>query len=94
MIMLTVFVLMALTNAGVMMDTLEMAAEDFVKARFVPKLLIVVLKIITIADMNECISSSGNTTCDVNAFCNNTIGGHTCQCLPGFEGNGSYCSKL
>lgn len=48
--------------------------------------------IMIIADVNECILSSN--MCDVNAFCNNTFGGYTCQCLPGFRENGLNCGKL
>ena len=40
-------------------------------------------------DIDECAGNSDN--CHVNATCSNTVGGFTCQCNEGFEGNGTHC---
>ncbi len=36
-------------------------------------------------DINEC--STGAFVCLVNSHCNNTIGGYTCVCNPGYSGD-------
>ncbi|XP_017878833.1 nidogen-1 isoform X2 [Ceratina calcarata] len=43
-------------------------------------------------DVNEC--SAGNHMCSPDAQCFNQEGGHTCQCRPGFSGDGRTCEKL
>ena len=43
----------------------------------------------TFTDVNECELQVGS--CDENANCTNTDGGHNCYCLPGYSGNGTYC---
>ncbi|KAJ8969010.1 hypothetical protein NQ317_007371 [Molorchus minor] len=40
-------------------------------------------------DTNEC--QIGQHECDYNAQCINVIGSYTCQCNPGFEGDGFSC---
>jgi len=35
--------------------------------------------------------SGSCTACDINARCSQATRPFACQCLPGFEGNGSYC---
>ena len=41
-------------------------------------------------DVDECVQGSDN--CNVNANCSNMVGGFTCSCLPGYEGDGVlYC---
>ena len=45
------------------------------------------------ADVDECQPAREND-CDVNASCENTMGSYTCQCLPGFSGNGINCSDI
>ena len=39
---------------------------------------------------DECTTNSH--TCDVNAFCQNTAGSHTCSCKAGYTGVGTTCS--
>ena len=46
------------------------------------------LKIIAIADIDECMAATDN--CD-NANCDNTIGSFTCSCNQGYSGNGVNC---
>ena len=29
--------------------------------------------------------------CDVNAYCENTIGSYDCVCVDGYIGNGTFC---
>ena len=41
------------------------------------------------SDIDECETSIHS--CDVNAFCNNTIGSYICTCNPGYFGNGKSC---
>ena len=41
-------------------------------------------------DIDECSNNTDN--CDVNAFCNNTMGSHNCTCNPGYTGNGTWCT--
>ena len=43
----------------------------------------------TATDINEC--EQGGHNCDVNAQCNNTVGGFECHCDDGFTGNGTHC---
>ena len=40
-------------------------------------------------DIDECTANTDN--CHVNAICTNTIGSYTCQCMTGYEGNGTHC---
>ena len=41
------------------------------------------------ADIDECL----NVTCaDENALCVNTVGSFSCQCNPGYTGDGQNCS--
>ncbi len=40
-------------------------------------------------DLSVC--GTGNQTCHVNATCTDTDEGYTCECNPGFAGNGTYC---
>lgn len=42
------------------------------------------------ADINEC--SDGTSTCHSDAICINQVGSFSCQCKPGFSGNGYYCT--
>ena len=41
-------------------------------------------------DIDECASKTDS--CDVNAFCNNTVGSHNCTCNRGYSGNGQTCT--
>ncbi|XP_054262351.1 nidogen isoform X2 [Macrosteles quadrilineatus] len=43
-------------------------------------------------DINEC--QSGSHTCDENALCINEIGSFSCQCRPGYSGNGFSCQAI
>ena len=43
------------------------------------------------SDVDECSDSSLNK-CQENATCTNTIGGYTCTCNNGLEGNGTSCT--
>ena len=43
-----------------------------------------------ILDIDEC--SNGSHKCDVNAYCTNTDGSHSCFCKEGFTGDGRSCS--
>ena len=42
-----------------------------------------------ILDTNECTTNTSD--CDTNAMCTNTIGGFTCTCNNGYDGNGTTC---
>ncbi|KAI8506775.1 hypothetical protein Bbelb_152160 [Branchiostoma belcheri] len=43
------------------------------------------------ADVDEC---SERRTCDVHATCINTDGSYSCQCAPGYEGDGHTCTEI
>ena len=44
-------------------------------------------------DIDECVL--GTYMCDVNAYCENTIGSYDCVCVDGYVKNGTFCmSKL
>lgn len=43
-------------------------------------------------DIDEC--SQGSHTCDVNAYCNNTVGSYRCTCKPHYYGNGEICKTF
>ena len=40
-------------------------------------------------DMDECDTDNGG--CSSAASCTNTIGSYTCECLPGYSGDGFTC---
>lgn len=42
-------------------------------------------------DINEC--QAGRYVCDINAECLNEVGKYSCQCNPGFEGDGRSCRR-
>ncbi|KAI2665433.1 Protein kinase C-binding protein NELL2 [Labeo rohita] len=44
------------------------------------------------SEHDECVR--GLNTCDENALCFNTVGGHSCSCKPGYVGNGTVCRAL
>ena len=44
-------------------------------------------------DIDECADDSTND-CDTNADCTNIDGGFTCECKPGWEGDGKTCTGL
>ena len=41
------------------------------------------------SDINECQT---DTPCHSNAWCNNTDGSYTCECVPGYSGDGFNCT--
>ena len=41
-------------------------------------------------DVDDCTEMTDN--CDVNAYCNNTVGSFNCTCNSGFTGNGTTCA--
>lgn len=43
----------------------------------------------SLLERDECVQ--GINTCDENALCFNTVGGHSCSCKPGYVGNGTVC---
>ena len=43
-------------------------------------------------DVDEC--ATGENDCDPNARCENTFGGYSCVCLPGFDGDGRSCEEV
>lgn len=40
-------------------------------------------------DVDEC---AGDNECHANAQCTNTLGGYTCACRDGYEGDGRNCT--
>ncbi len=43
-----------------------------------------------VSDFDEC-NTVGHNNCDVNAICENTVGGFTCTCNTGYNGDGVSC---
>ena len=41
-------------------------------------------------DIDECFNGTDN--CSSSALCINTVGNYTCDCLPGFTGDGLNCT--
>ena len=46
--------------------------------------------LIHLSDEDEC--ALGTHSCDVNAYCNNTMGSYNCTCYPEYTGNGTSCT--
>ena len=46
----------------------------------------------TCSDIDEC--ADGLDDCDVNADCNDTLGGFECTCIAGWKGNGTFCENM
>ena len=42
------------------------------------------------SDFDECANNTDD--CDVNAYCNNTVGSFNCTCNSGYTGNGTACA--
>ena len=40
-------------------------------------------------DIDECVLET--YVCDVNAYCENTIGSYDCVCVDGYRKNGTFC---
>ena len=40
-------------------------------------------------DKDEC--TNGESKCDANANCTNTVGSYSCKCNGGYEGDGFSC---
>ena len=40
-------------------------------------------------DIDEC--ALGTYICDINAYCENTIGSYDCICVDGYVENGTFC---
>ena len=62
------------------------------------ELLIIKPKIIPFllfTDINECNDTldMNLNTCDGNATCTDSFGGFSCECNPGFMGNGTSCES-
>ncbi len=54
-------------------------------------LLAIVVKVLILADIDECSNSSLHN-CDDNADCVDNTGSFQCTCQSGFRGNGTICS--
>jgi len=50
-----------------------------------------VLSVCTDADIDECATDNGG--CNDQATCTNTAGSFTCECLPGYDGDGITCQS-
>ena len=49
-----------------------------------------ILLLIFVLDLNECANNTDN--CDVNAYCDNTVGSYNCTCYSEYTGNGTSCT--
>ena len=47
------------------------------------------IPIFPFSDVDEC--DLGSYVCDVNAYCENTIGSYDCVCVDGYVENGTFC---
>ena len=47
------------------------------------------IPILPFPDVDEC--DLGSYVCDVNAYCENTIGSYDCVCVEGYVENGTFC---
>jgi len=43
-------------------------------------------------DINECLTNNGR--CNLNALCTNLPGSFSCECIPGYQGNGFNCTGI
>ena len=51
--------------------------------------VLVPIPIFPFPDVDEC--DLGSYVCDVNAYCENTIGSYDCVCVDGYVENGTFC---
>ena len=72
------YTLEASCNAGFVSSQLNCLFEGFFE--------------IFMLDIDECANNTDN--CDMNAYCNNTVGSYNCTCYPGYSGNGTTCIGL
>ena len=73
---------------NVMMATLAM--EHTVKVSLLCSILVCDSSFLA-TDIDEC--KSGNNSCHTDASCRNTVGSYTCECHPGFYGDGYTCTS-
>ena len=69
------YTLEASCNAGFVSSQLNCVFEGFFE--------------IFMLDIDECANNTDN--CDMNAYCNNTVGSYNCTCYAGYSGNGTTC---
>ena len=86
--MLNVSILRGATVVGASQDSLEMDTTVQVSTYFTIHQLYLIL--LATADIDECL----NVTCGQNAMCDNTVGSYSCQCDPGFVGDGYKCTSM
>ena len=53
---------------------------------------LILLCLTFLLDVDECEQDLDN--CHKMAFCNNTLDGFSCHCLPGYVGNGTSCEGI
>lgn len=56
---------------------------------FVSDFFLSLFDTVSVLEHDECVS--GKHSCDENALCFNTVGGHSCSCKPSYTGNGTIC---
>ena len=78
----------------IILETMYSAIEHYVNIALykccILLLLLLLLQVYcSVIDIDECLECYND--CHYNARCTNTLGGYTCECYPGYEGNGTHC---
>ena len=71
-------------------ETVQVATEC--AYRLYSTIHIIMYLYIISAEINECLEGIHN--CSENARCEKVVGGYTCDCHAGFEGNGNICTGI
>ena len=98
MTMLTVMMSLEVSCACVVLVTLVtgwkiVQVRQFPSSKFNVVCILVCFKCpiptFSFPDIDECVL--GTYVCDVNAYCENTIGSYDCVCVDGYVENGTFC---
>ena len=74
------------------MDTFSTHSVNAWTAKPIGACLQFIISHYLLSDIDECAMNTDK--CHMNANCTNTEGSHTCNCISGYTGDGSYCADI